>query len=502
MSWWSSDMITGRYKNGFRIAWWKDTHGTPLGTAYKEGITMFLTDSGGYTNLDYIKFNGNTRTEGTGTFTQTGRGWIHNNGTVRLESFIDGNGGWLGTYTSHPLYFYTANSNQLMTLDTSGRLGIGTITPSALLHVNGTTYLSGKTFIGGTAGDGALNIYNAGYGGYTHFSYPDGNNYIRGTTTYIDSLLNVTNTQQITTGANQNFLTLYANSNNASEIINLRFSHQGNSTYIQSYRSSGFWRAYLLFFTVNASGGSVQIAQMTDQGFQCFGSFYTAGNAWCGDATTLGNGCSLFSQGWDRWLCYANGYSTAGGYAYYNQGNALGTISDRRIKRDFLRITEEQSVAFLKALEPTSFCLKEQQPFKRKRINEKGEEIEEEVTPAVCSCRQDGWVAQNVLEACEKSGASKSVVNNWYDYQQELLKPEEERKTLIGVSDRPILSHTVNVVKVLMEQVETLTQRNQLLETVARQQEAKQKEQEERLKKAEGRMEKMASLLVQLMPKA
>lgn len=341
------------------------------------------------------------------------------------------------------------------------------------------------------------------------FMYYSGNNFTIGrdsgygvTSTSIAGFLNVTNTQQISTGANQNFLSLYANSNNSTEYINLRFSHAGNNSYIQSYRASGFWRVYLGFYTVNASGGSLQIAQMTDQGFQCFGSFYTAGNAWCGDATTLGNGCSLFSQGWDRWLCYANGYSTAGGYAYYNQGNALGTISDRRIKRDFLRITEEQSVAFLKALEPTSFCLKEQQPFKRKRINEKGEEIEEEVTPAVCSCRQDGWVAQNVLEACEKSGASKSVVNNWYDYQQELLKPEEERKTLIGVSDRPILSHTVNVVKALMARVEVLEAREVMWEDHARQQEAKQKEQEERLKKAEERMERMGSLLLQLMPKA
>lgn len=48
------------------------------------------------------------------------------------------------------------------------------------------------------------------------------------------------------------------------------------------------------------------------------------------------------------------------------------------------------------------------------------------------------------------------------------------------------------------EQVETLQQRNQLLEDHARQQEAKQKEQEERLKKAEERMEKMASLISQL----
>ena len=43
LQWWSADMLTGRYKNEFRLAWWKETHGTPLGSAYKEGITMFLS---------------------------------------------------------------------------------------------------------------------------------------------------------------------------------------------------------------------------------------------------------------------------------------------------------------------------------------------------------------------------------------------------------------------------------------------------------------------------
>jgi hypothetical protein len=99
-----------------------------------------------------------------------------------------------------------------------------------------------------------------------------------------------------------------------------------------------------------------------------------------------------------------------------------------------------------------------------------------------------------VLEACHKSGASKSVINHWYDYEQELEKPEEERTTLIGVSDRPILSHTVNVVKRMMAQIDTLTQRNQVLESWARNSEAKQK-------KMEADIAKMASLLSQMMAK-
>lgn len=83
MAWWSSDMIVGRYKNEFRLAWWKETHGSPLGTAYKEGITLFLTDSSGYTTLDWIKMTGKVGigttaspstllyVNGTGGFTDT-----------------------------------------------------------------------------------------------------------------------------------------------------------------------------------------------------------------------------------------------------------------------------------------------------------------------------------------------------------------------------------------------------------------------------------------------
>jgi hypothetical protein len=227
---------------------------------------------------------------------------------------------------------------------------------------------------------------------------------------------------------------------------------------------------------------------------------------------TIGGGVARFSRAYDRCLMYADGGGTGGGYFYYNAGNAFGTISDRRIKKDFQTIITEQSVAFLKALEPTSFCLKESEPCKTKLAD--GTEVED-CGGGVCCCRQDGWVAQNVLEACERSGASKSVINHWYDYEQELKLPEEERKTLIGVSDRPILSHTVNVVKVLMERVEKLEIENLRLADLAGQvlileareavwvEHAKQQEAQSRaslvtIEKLRADVEKLASIVSQL----
>ena len=67
----------------------------------------------------------------TGTSTY---GMTHTDGTIQLATYV-GTGGWLGTKSNHPLFFYTNNSSARMTVDTAGNVGIGTITPSANLHV-------------------------------------------------------------------------------------------------------------------------------------------------------------------------------------------------------------------------------------------------------------------------------------------------------------------------------------------------------------------------------
>lgn len=72
-------------------------------------------------------------------------GITHTNGTVTIGTFIGSGGGWIGTQSNHPLYFFTNNSNAQMSLTTKGYLGIGTITPTNQLQVG--TYT------------------NAGYGG-------------------------------------------------------------------------------------------------------------------------------------------------------------------------------------------------------------------------------------------------------------------------------------------------------------------------------------------------
>lgn len=62
-------------------------------------------------------------------------GIVHTDGTVTLGTYIGAGLGWFGTKSNHALAFFTNNSLPLMTLTTSGQLGVGTQTPWSKLTV-------------------------------------------------------------------------------------------------------------------------------------------------------------------------------------------------------------------------------------------------------------------------------------------------------------------------------------------------------------------------------
>ncbi|HZS06444.1 MAG TPA: hypothetical protein VFD58_16515, partial [Blastocatellia bacterium] len=71
-----------------------------------------------------------------------GYGIQHRSNSVSLSSFIgvggSSLGGWFGTRSNHPLYFFTNDGGPQMSLLQSGNVGIGTTAPGASLDVRGT----------------------------------------------------------------------------------------------------------------------------------------------------------------------------------------------------------------------------------------------------------------------------------------------------------------------------------------------------------------------------
>jgi hypothetical protein len=156
------------------------------------------------------------------------------------------------------------------------------------------------------------------------------------------------------------------------------------------------------------------------------------------------------SQQLNRFLVCFNGYNTEGGVFYVNQNGSYGWSSDERIKTNIKPIDRKQSISFINGIIPSYFCLKEAKPCTRKGVDGK----EEIIYPTVCSCEQCGFIAQNVLESARNAGLPDSTVTHTQDYEKELLLPEEQRKTLLGISLMPIISHSVNALKELIAQVE------------------------------------------------
>lgn len=75
----------------------------------------------------------------------SGYGLTHTDGNITVGTFVGGLGGWYGTQSNHPLFFFTNNGNAQMTLTTAGNVGVGTITPQSRLHINGTSWFQGDT---------------------------------------------------------------------------------------------------------------------------------------------------------------------------------------------------------------------------------------------------------------------------------------------------------------------------------------------------------------------
>ncbi len=106
-------------------------------------------------------------------------GLIHRSDNIIVGSWIGNNGGtiggWYGTYTNHPLMFFTNNAGPQITLLQNGNVGIGYTDPMSKLDINGTLLASSNIGIGTTTPVGRLHINGSGNAinlqGTSHYIY-------------------------------------------------------------------------------------------------------------------------------------------------------------------------------------------------------------------------------------------------------------------------------------------------------------------------------------------
>jgi hypothetical protein len=86
-----------------------------------------------------------------------------NPGFIKVGTYVGSGaagelGGWFGTKSYHPLYFFTNNGGAQMALETDGSLGIGTIYPVSKFQVRGDATIGDQN---DTALDPGLTVYGS-----------------------------------------------------------------------------------------------------------------------------------------------------------------------------------------------------------------------------------------------------------------------------------------------------------------------------------------------------
>ena len=133
-------IVLGTYI-GINVAYLQTYSNHPLSFATNNAPAQMTLSTAG--NLGIGVFNPADKLS-VRTSTNT-TGLSHSDGTASVSTYVGtpagggGLGGWLGTKSNHPLYLFTNNSAPDITLLQSGKFGIGTVAPNALLEVAGAT---------------------------------------------------------------------------------------------------------------------------------------------------------------------------------------------------------------------------------------------------------------------------------------------------------------------------------------------------------------------------
>lgn len=154
--------------------------GVPSGSANYVQNQTASTQAAGFNISGNGSFGGNvgigTTTPGAKLTVRTGTnnyGFTHTDGTITVGSFVGLNGGWYGTNSNHPLFFFTNNSPPKMTLTPLGDVGIGTTTPGAKLDVEAVG-VGDAVSAQSSSGDGVIGFSDSGDGVLGFSSSGDG----------------------------------------------------------------------------------------------------------------------------------------------------------------------------------------------------------------------------------------------------------------------------------------------------------------------------------------
>jgi hypothetical protein len=147
----NSLVLQGGASGNLKITGYNYTNGTaqPLYLSV-DGANTYINHGGGNVGI------GTNTPANKLTVNSVLYGIEHTDGSVRLATFLNSSGAWIGTLSNHPLNFYTNDGPQLVTINQSGQVGIGTTTPLAgyLLDVNGPVRTFGNSthFVAQTTG--------------------------------------------------------------------------------------------------------------------------------------------------------------------------------------------------------------------------------------------------------------------------------------------------------------------------------------------------------------
>lgn len=137
--------------------------GTTSGTFSGDGSA--LTVGGDTLETHFVKKTGDLMTGGLNIRTADGNfGFVHDDGTVSVGSYVDASGGWLGTISNNPLFFFANNSAPFMTLTPAGKFGIGTTTPGAALDVHSASETARFELTDSASTATAASVLNPGQG--------------------------------------------------------------------------------------------------------------------------------------------------------------------------------------------------------------------------------------------------------------------------------------------------------------------------------------------------